>query len=103
MRGRDGVPVVQVGPVPFFVEGADNVCPFWWHGDSSGDDAPQSLGQGAEEVGGEVVVRLSGEAVVAGGFVLSELSDGFLDFVHGYWVLLHLLACGVVKDLGIWV
>ena len=24
-----GAPVVQVGPVPLFVEGADNVCPVW--------------------------------------------------------------------------
>ena len=27
-----GAPVVRVGPVPSFVEGADNVCPVWWQG-----------------------------------------------------------------------
>ena len=27
-----GGAVVRVGPVPLFVEGADNVCPVWWQG-----------------------------------------------------------------------
>ena len=104
-------PAVRVGPVPVFVEGADNVCPFRGHGDSSGDDAAQSLGQEAEEVGGEVVVRLRWEAVVALGFVLSEVYHGFLHFLDCERVLLYLLAWRVVEDpegagdfvLAVWV
>ena len=71
-----GTPVVRVDPVPFFVEGADNVCQVWWHGGPSRDDVPEVVGE-------EVVVRLRREAVVARGFVLPESIDGLPDFVDG--------------------
>ena len=67
-----GAPVVGVGPVPFFVEGGDNVCPVWWQGGLPRDDVPEAVGEDAEEVGREVVVCLRREAVVAWGFVLPE-------------------------------
>ena len=60
-----GVPVAQVGPVPFFVQGADNICPVWWQGGLPCDDVPEAVGEDAEEVGGEVVVCLCREAIVA--------------------------------------
>ena len=77
-----GAPVVRVGSVPFFVEGADNVCPVWWRGGLPCDDVPEALGGDAEEVGGEVVVCLRWEAVVARGFVSPETVDGLPDFVN---------------------
>ena len=66
-----GPPVVWVGPVPFFVEGADNVCPVWWQGGLPRDDVPEAVGEDAEEVGGEVVLCLCREAVVAWGFCVA--------------------------------
>ena len=47
-----GAPVVRVCQVPFFVEGADNVCPVWWQGGPPRDDVPEAVGEDAEEVGG---------------------------------------------------
>ena len=58
-----GAPVVRGGPVPFFVEGADNVCPVWWQGGLPRDDVPEAIGKDAKEVGGEVVVCLPREVV----------------------------------------
>ena len=49
----------------------------------SPDNVPQPQGGEAQEMGGEVVVCLSREAVVARGFVLPEIVDGLLDFVDG--------------------
>ena len=65
----------------------------------------------AEEVGGEVVVCLRREAVVAWGFVLPETVDGLPDFVDGERALFQLPPLGVVEDpreavefgLGVWV
>ena len=76
-----GAPVVPVGPVPFFVEGADNVCPVWWQGGLPRDDVSEEVGEDAEEVGGEVVICLRREAIVAWGFVVPETVDGLPDFV----------------------
>ena len=76
-----GAPVVRVGPVPLFVEGADNVCPVWWQGGLPCDDVPEAVGEDAEEVGWQVVVCLRREAVVDWGFVLLETVDGSPDFV----------------------
>ena len=78
-----GAPVIRVCPVPFFVEGADNVCPVWWQGGPPRDDVPEAVGEDAEEVGGEVVVCLCREAVVACRFVLPETVDGLPDFMDG--------------------
>ena len=78
-----GAPVVRVGPVPFFVEGADNVCPVWWQGGLPRDDVAEAAGEDAEEVGGEVVVCLRREAVIAWSFVLPETVDGLPNFVDG--------------------
>ena len=78
-----GAPVIRVRPVPFFVEGADNVCPVWCQGGLPRDDVPEAVGEDAEEVGGEVVVCLRREAVVACSFVLRETVDGVPDFVDG--------------------
>ena len=69
------------------------------------------MGEDAEEVGGEVVVCLRREAVVAWGFVLPETVDGLPDFVDGGGALFQLLPRGVVEDpreaadfgLGVWV
>ena len=93
-----GAPVVRVGPVPFFVEGADNVCPVWWQGGLSGDDVPEAVGDDAEEVGGEVVVCLRREAVVAWNFVLPETVDGLPDFVDGEGAPFQLHPLGMVED-----
>ena len=60
-----GAPVVRVCRVPLFVQGADNVCPPWWQGGLPRDDAPEVVAEDAEEVGGEVVVCLRREAVLA--------------------------------------
>ena len=49
-------------------------------------------------MGGEVAVRLRWQAVLALGFVLSEVSHGFWHFLDCEWVLLHLLGLGVVED-----
>ena len=78
-----GAPVVRVGRVPFFVEGADNVCPVWWQGGLPRADVPVAVDEDAEEVGGELVVGLRRGAVVAWSFVLPETVDGLLDFVDG--------------------
>ena len=94
-----GAPVVRVGPVPFFVEGADNVCPVWWQGGLPRDDVPEAVGEDAEEVGGEVVVCLCREAVVAWGFVLPETVDGPPDLVDGEGALFQSPPLGVVEDL----
>ena len=83
----------------FFVEGADNVCPVWWQGDSPRKDVPGAVGEDAEEVGGEVVVCLRTEAVVASGFVLPETVDGLPHFVDGEGALLQLPPLGEVEDL----
>ena len=57
------------------------------------------MGENAEEVGGEVVVCLRREAVVAWGFVLPEAVDGAPDFVVGEGALFQLPPLGVVEDL----
>ena len=93
-----GAPVVRVCPVPFFVEGADNVCPVWWQGGPPRDDVPEAVGEDAEEVGGEVVVCLCREAVVAWGFVLPETVDGLPDFVDGEGAFFQVPPLGVVED-----
>ena len=93
-----GAPVVRVRPVPFFVEGADNVCPVWWQGGPPRDDVPEAVGEDAEEVGGEVVVCLCREAVVAWGFVLPETVDGLPDFVDGEGAFFQVPPLGVVED-----
>ena len=106
-----GRAVVRVCPVPFFVEGADNVCPVWWQGGLPRDDVPEAVGEDAEKVGGEVVVCLRREAVVAWGFVLPETVDGLPDFVDGEGAFFQLPPLGVVEDLreavdfglGVWV
>ena len=106
-----GAPVVRVCPVPFFLEGADNVCPVWWQGGPPRDDVPEAVGEDAEEVGGEVVVCLCREAVVAWGFVLPEIVDGLPDFVDGEGAFFQVPPLGVVEDpreavdfgLGVWV
>ena len=87
-----------VHPVPFFVEGADNVCPVWWQGGPPRDDVPEAVGEDAEEVGGEVVVCLCREAVVAWGFVLPETVDGLPDFVDGEGAFFEVPPLGVVED-----
>ena len=50
-------------------------------------------------MGGEVVVCLCREAVVAWGSVLPETVDGFLDLVDGEGALFQLPPLGVVEDL----
>ena len=57
------------------------------------------MGEDAEEVGGEVVVRLRREAVVARGVVLPETVDGPPDFVDGEGAILQLPPLAVVEDL----
>ena len=62
-------------------------------------------------MGGEVVVCLRREAVVALGFVLPETVDGLPDFVDGEGAFFQLPPLGVVEDpreavdfgLGVWV
>ena len=62
-------------------------------------------------MGGEVVVCLRREAVVAWGFELPETVDGLLDFVDGEEALFQLPPLGVVGDpreavdfgVGVWV
>ena len=49
-------------------------------------------------MGGEVVVCLRREAVVAWGFVLPETVDGLPDFVDGEGAFLQLPPLGVVED-----
>ena len=63
------------------------------------DDVPEAVGEDAEQVGGEVVVCLRREAVVAWGFVLPETVDGAPDFVDGEGALCQLPLLGVVEDL----
>ena len=63
------------------------------------DDVPEAVGEDAEELGGEVVVCLRREAVVAWGFVLPETVDGLPDFVDGQGALFQLPPLGVVEDL----
>ena len=69
------------------------------------------MGEDAEKVGGEVVVCLRREAVVAWSFVLPETVDGLPDFVDGEGAFFRLPPLGVVEDLreavdfgmGVWV
>ena len=75
-----GAPVVWLGPVPLFCRGG---CPVWWQGGLPYDDVTEAVGEDAEEVGGEVVVCLRREDVVAWGFVLPETVDGPPDLVDG--------------------
>ena len=63
------------------------------------DDVAEAVGGDAEEVGGEVVVCLRREAVVAWGFVLPEPVGGPPDFVDGEGALFQLPPLGVVEDL----
>ena len=63
------------------------------------DDVPEAVGEDAEEVGGEVVVCLRREAIVAWGFVLPETVHGPPDFVDGEGALFQLPPLGVVEDL----
>ena len=63
------------------------------------DDVPEAVGEDAEEVGGEVVVCLCREAVVAWGFVLPETVDGLPDFMDGEGALFQLPPLGVVDYL----
>ena len=51
-------------------------------------------------MGGEVVVCLRREAVVAWGFVLPETVDGLPDFVDAEGAFLQLPPLGVVKTQG---
>ena len=51
-------------------------------------------------MGGEVVVCLRMEAVVARGFVLPEVLDGAPDFMDGEGVFFKLPPLGVVEDFG---
>ena len=81
------------------LEGADNVCQVWWQGGLPRDDVPEAVGEDAEEVGGEVVVCLCREAVIAWVFVLPETVDGPPDFVDGEGALLQLPPLDVVEDL----
>ena len=78
-----GAPDVRVGPVPLFVEGAENVCPVWWQERLPPENVPQAMGKDMEEVGWEVVVHLRREAVVVQAFALPETVDGIPDFVDG--------------------
>ena len=87
------------GPVPFFVEETDNVCPVWWQQGLPRDDVAEAVGEDPEEVGGEVVVCPCREAVVAWGFVLPETVDGLTDFVYGEGAFFKLPPLGVVEDL----
>ena len=89
-----GAAVVWVGPVPLFVDGADNVCPVWWQGGLPRDNVPEAVGEDAEEVGGAVVVYLRKEAVVAWGFVLPETVDGPPDFVDAEGALFLVASSG---------
>ena len=57
------------------------------------------MGEDAEELGGELVVFLRREAVIAMGFVLPETVHGLLDFVDGEGPLFQLPPLGVVDDL----
>ena len=57
------------------------------------------MGEDAEEVGGEVVVCLRREAIIAWGFVLPETVDGPPDFVDAEGALMQLPPLGVVEDL----
>ena len=57
------------------------------------------MGEDAEEVGGEVVVCLCREAVVAWGFVLPETVDRLPDFVYAEGALSQLPPLGVFEDL----
>ena len=68
---------------PFFVEGEDKVCPVCRQGGLPSDDVTQAVGEDAEAVGGELVVRLRWEAVVARGFVFPETLHG-LSGLHGW-------------------
>ena len=63
------------------------------------DDVPEAVGEDAEEVGGEVVVCLYREAVVAWGFVLPETVDGPADLVDDEGALFQSPPLGVVEDL----
>ena len=89
-----GAPVVRAGPVPFFVEGADNVCPVWWQGDLPRDDVREAVGEDAEEVGGEVVVCFRREAVIAWGLCCRRLWMAFRTswMVKGRFSSCHLWA-----------
>ena len=82
-----GAPVVRVGSVPLFVEGADNYGSVRWQGALPDDDIPQALGEEAEEVGREVIVRVRSEAVVARGWMFSETTDCLTDFMDGQGAL----------------
>ena len=69
------------------------------------------MDEDAEVVGGEVVVYLRKEPVVAWGFVLPETVDGLPGFVDGEGAFFQLPPLGVVEDpreavdfgLGVWV
>ena len=80
-RTHYGAPVVPVVPVRLFVEGVDNVGAVWWQGGLTRYNVPQTLGEDAEEMCGEVIVRLRREAVAARGFVFPESVDGLPDFM----------------------
>ena len=52
-----GAPVVWAGPVPFFIEGADSVCPVCRQGGLPFDDVPGAVGKecgGAGRGGGSM-------------------------------------------------
>ena len=70
-----------------------------WQGGLPRDDAPEAVGEDAQEVGGDVVVCLCREAVVALGFVLPETVDGPPDSVDGEGAFFYLPPLGVVEDL----
>ena len=80
-RTHYGAPVVRVVPVRLFVEGVDSVGAVWWQGGLTRDNVSQALGRDAEEMGGEVIVRLRREAVAARCFVFLETVDGLPDFM----------------------
>ena len=52
------------------------------------------MGEDEEEVGGEVVVCLHREAVVAWGLVLPETVGLLLDFVDGEWGVFPVASSG---------
>ena len=63
------------------------------------DDVVEAVGEDAEEVGGEVVVCLRREAVIAWGFALPETVDGPPDFMDGEGGPFQLPPLGVVEHL----
>ena len=83
-----GAPVVRVDADLLSEERADHVGQVRWQGGLPRDNYPQALGEDAEKVGGEVIVRLRRKAVLALGSVFLQTVDGRPDFVDGEGALL---------------